>query len=90
MFPREKQSTIEARYITVTRAGVVLYRGNTIVVEQEGKPPFKFNDVKVLQVYNRIEGYLTFFGSSSPPGRIFPGYGELFQKLNIVQTEFSL
>ena len=79
VFPRESQSR-EVQHITVTRAGVVRYTDNTItVVERKGKTLYKFENIKVLQVYNRIEGYLTFPGGSSPRGRTFPGYGELFQ-----------
>lgn len=86
VFPRVRQPR-EVQRITVTRAGVVRYADNTIaVVEREGKTLYKFENIKVLQVYNRIEGYLTFPGSSSPRGRSFPGYGELMAsfKLNCV------
>ena len=66
--------------VTVTRTGAVEYRDNTIFVKlQEGKIPYRVKEIKVLQVYNRIEGHLTFRGSASPPEkpRDFPGYGKL-------------
>lgn len=56
---------------------MVRYADNTIaVVERKGETLYKFENIKVLQVYNRIEGYLTFLGDSSPRGRSFPGFGE--------------
>lgn len=79
-FPRVKQESREVvQQITVTRAGVVRYTDNTITVieRKSGEFLYKFENIKVLQVYNRIEGYITFPGSSSPRGRTFPGYGEL-------------
>lgn len=82
VFPRERRPQ-EMKQIIVTRTGVVRYSDNTItVVEQKGKTIYKFENIKVLQVFNRIEGYLTFPGGSSPRGRTFPGYGELFQNLS--------
>lgn len=65
------------RNVIVTRGGVVKYRNRVIVVEHKGKILHRFWPVRKLQVYNRIEGYLNFVGSSSPSGRVFPGYGEL-------------
>lgn len=65
------------RTITVTRAGVVLYKDNTIFVVYKGKVRYRFRNIKVLRVQNRIEGYLKYSGSTSPRGRTFPGYGKL-------------
>ena len=62
--------------IIVTREDVVKYSNQVIVVEQKGRIVCLFRSIKKLQVHNRIEGYLNFFGSSSPPGRTFPGHGE--------------
>ena len=62
--------------IIVTREDVVKYSNEVIVVEHKGRIVRLFRWIKKLQVHNRIEGYLNFFGSSSPPGRIFPGHGE--------------
>lgn len=79
-FPRVRRRSHEAvKRITVTRAGVVRYTDNTITVVERSKGEilYKFENIKVLQVYNRIEDYLTFSGSSSPRGRSFPGHGEL-------------
>ena len=76
VFPRVRRPR-EVERITVTRAGVVRYTDNTItVVDRKGETLYKFENIKVLQVYNRIEGYLTFSGGSSPHGRSFPGFGE--------------
>ena len=76
VFPRLRRSR-EVQRITVTRAGVVRYTDNTItVVERKGETLYKFENIKVLQVHNRIEGYLTFPGGSSPRGRSFPGFGK--------------
>ena len=55
---------------------MVLYRDKTVVVSRDGKTKYKFSNVKELQVYNRIEGFLNFSGSASPKTRKFPGYGE--------------
>jgi hypothetical protein len=63
------------RTITVSRAGVVLYKDNTVFVVYKGEVRYRFRNIKVLRVQNRIEGYLTFYGSASPRGRTFPGYG---------------
>ena len=72
---REKRS-FRIPWIEVMNMGVVKYEDNTIIVEQGGVVLYKFRNMRVLQVYNRIEGYLTFYGSSTPSGRTFPGYGE--------------
>ena len=81
-FPTASRSHEVARQITVTRAGVVRYTDNTIIVaERKGEALYKFENIKLLQVYNRIEGRLT-FRSSSPRGRLFPGYGELLWHLS--------
>ncbi len=75
-FPTARQSHGVVQQITVTRAGVVRYIDNTIIVaERKGETLYKFENIKVLRVYNRIEGNLT-FRSSSPRGRPFPGYGK--------------
>ena len=52
------------------------YEDNTLIVEEREKILHKFKNIQVLQVFNRIEGYLTFYNRSSPTGRTFPGYGE--------------
>ena len=77
MFLTRKKKSYGVHYITVTRAGVVKYKNSTIIVEQNGLIQYRFRNTRVLQVYNRIEGHLKFYGLSSPPGRTFPGYGEL-------------
>ena len=75
--PKGKFSSRIYRTITVTRAGVVLYKDNTVTVVHKGKVQYRFRNIKVLQVQNRIEGYLKFYGNASPRGRTFPGYGKL-------------
>ena len=71
---RERRS--RTTWIRVKREGVVKYEDNVITVERGGRILYKFLNIRVLQVYNRIEGHLTFYGSSTPSGRNFPGYGE--------------
>lgn len=90
-FPTARRSHGVVRQITVTRAGVVTYTDNTIIVaERKGEALFKFENIKLLQVFNRIEGHLT-FRSSSPRGRTFPGYGELLWHFsNWILTGISL
>ena len=58
---------------------MVTFLDKTItVIEPSGNTLlYKFENIEVLQVYNRIEGNLTFVGGSSPSGRTFPGHGEL-------------
>lgn len=75
--PRGKFSSRIYRTIRVTREGVVLYKDNTVTVAYKGKLRYRFRNIKVLQVQNRFEGYLKFYGSASPRGRTFPGYGKL-------------
>ena len=36
---------------------------------------YRFKNIEVLQVYNRVEGFLTFYGSVVPSGRAFKGHG---------------
>ena len=58
------------------RGSVVKYRNRVLVVEHKGRIIHRFRSITKLQAHNRIEGYLEFFGSSSPPEREFPGYDE--------------
>lgn len=87
VFPAKEQSS-EVQRLTVNRAGVVTYKDKTVVVKYEGKTQQRFRNIEKLQVHNRIEGYLDFFGSASPRTRVFPGYGEplviLLQYYNII------
>lgn len=55
---------------------MVEYEDYTLLVERGEKVLYRFKNIRVLQVFNRIEGYLTFYGSSTPKGRNFPGHGE--------------
>ena len=79
------------RTISVTRAGVVLYKDNTVFVVHKGKVRYRFRNIKVLRVQNRIEGYLTFSGSASPRGRTFPGYGKLlyYNSKNLILIHYA-
>ena len=63
-------------YITVTSGGVVKYTRSIITVVQNGKVLYKFRNVCLLQVYNRIEGHLRFYGQASKQERTFPGHGK--------------
>ena len=56
---------------------MVKYEKGVIFVEHNGTIVNRFTKIRTLDVYNKIEGYLTFFGGSTSPGRTFPGYGEL-------------
>ena len=55
---------------------MVKYRNRVLVVEHKGRIIHRFRRIAKLQAHNRIEGYLKFYGSASPSGRGFPGYGE--------------
>lgn len=72
---RERRS-FQTAWIRVKREEVVKYEDNVLIVKREGRILYKFLNIRVLQVYNRIEGYLTFYSSSMPRERNFPGYGE--------------
>ena len=76
MFQMRERRSFRAAWIRVKREGVVKYEDNVLIVEREGRILYKFVNIRVLQVFNRIEGYLTFYSSSTPKGRNFPGYGE--------------
>ena len=84
MFHLTDKHSFHVPWERVTVAQVLKYVDNTLIVEEKGNPVQKFKDIKVLQVYNRIEGYLTFYGSSNPHGRTFPGYGEYLAMHNHV------
>ena len=76
VFHLRQERSFRVPWVKVNVARVLKYVDNTLIVEEKGYPVYKFKGIKVLQVYNRIEGYLTFYGSSTPHGRTFPGYGE--------------
>ena len=61
--------------LVVPRGSVVKYRQSNIYVEQDGKIVNHFRRIRTMQVYNRIEGYLTYH-RSAPSNRTLPGYGE--------------
>ena len=62
---------------------MIKYRNRVLVVEHKGKIIHRFKSIKKLQAHNRIEGYLNFYGSASPSGRVFPGYGK-FKRYKIL------
>lgn len=76
MFNIRGKRSFRVPWIKVTNSRVLKYQDNTLIVEEDGKALYTFKNMRVLQVFNRIEGYLTFYGSSTPPGRTFPGYGK--------------
>ena len=76
MFHIRDKRSFRVPWIRVTTGRVLKYEDNTLIVEESGKVLYQYKSIQVLQVFNRIEGYLTFYGSSSPSGRAFPGYGE--------------
>ena len=57
---------------------MVKYERNSIVVERDGRILNRFGKIRSMQVYNRIEGYLTWY-RSTPAKRTLPGYGECLQ-----------
>ena len=76
MFHLRQERSFRVPWVKVTVMQVIKYVHNTLIIEEKAYAVHKFKGIKVFQVYNRIEGYLTFYGSSSPLGRKFPGYGE--------------
>ena len=77
VFHREKPPP-ELRQITVTRTGVVQYKDKTLIIMEGGKTLYRFRDIAVLRVNNRIENDLVFTGNAKPRDREFPGYGKLY------------
>ena len=61
------------RGIHVPGQGRVMYGDRQVTVEVRGVVVHSFPGISVLQVYNDIEGSLTFYSSAN--GRTFPGYG---------------
>ena len=64
--------------ILVPGQGRVVYEGHEVVVRIGGVIIQRFPGITVLQVYNDIEGPLTFYSSAN--GRTFPGYGKLVSR----------
>ena len=54
---------------------MVKYERNSVVVERNGRILYRFRRIRMMQVYNRIEGYRT-WRISAPAERTLPGYGE--------------
>lgn len=71
---REKRS-FRVPCFTVTSSALVRYENLTVTVERGGMVLYRFKNIEVLQVYNRVEGFLTFYGSVVPSGRAFKGHG---------------
>ena len=61
--------------ILVPGEGRVEYQRQQVLVKIGDVAIHAFPGVAVLQVYNDIEGSLSFYGSAN--GRVFPGYGML-------------
>ena len=53
----------------------VVYEDGVVRVRVGEAWVYRVGGVRVLQVYNDIEGYLTFYGAAND--RSFPGYGML-------------
>ena len=73
--------------ILVPGQGKVVYEGQEVVVRIGGVVIQSFPGITVLQVYNDIEGPLTFFSSAN--GRTFPGYGKLLIETPLYIGEYS-
>ena len=80
MFQIREKRSFRVPCITITSSSVVKYEQFTLtVVEQSGSEArnlYRFENIEVFQVYNRIEGFLTFHESTAPAGRTFRGYGK--------------
>jgi len=79
IFPTKYSSTFELRIrhsMVIPRGSEVKYKKNTIFVVRDGKILNRFRRIRMMQVYNRIEGYLTYY-HSAPSSRTLPGYGFL-------------
>ena len=61
------------RAIPVADEASVMYEDGVVKVRVGEALVYRVAGVHVLQVYNDIEGYLTFYGTAN--GRSFPGYG---------------
>lgn len=59
--------------ILVSGAERVVYQDNLVLVKIGDTVIHSFPSVQVLQVYNDIEGSLSFYGTAND--RVFPGYG---------------
>ena len=55
--------------------GIVMYEDQQVVVKVGAVIIHTFPGIAVLQIYNDLEGSLSFYGSAN--GRAFPGYGRL-------------
>lgn len=65
------------RNIRVHSAATVMYENMVVKVGVGSRLVYSCQGVRVLQVYNEIEGFLTFYGTAN--GRSFPGYGTLIE-----------
>jgi len=72
---REKRYSFRLRCIKVPTDAAVSYEDNTIRVFRGSVWLYKFPGIRVLQIFNRPERFLTFYGSAE--GRVFPGFGTL-------------
>lgn len=77
---RERRS-FRSPYIFIPDLAYVTYSDSTVrVVTQDGRWLYKFKGIRVFQVHNRLEGYMTFM-RDGPPGRRFPGEGKLLHDI---------
>lgn len=70
---REKRS-YRPPHITVPSDAIVTYTDFSVRVARGRVWLYKFRNIRVFQVFNRAEGYMTSY-RSGPEGRQFPGFG---------------
>ena len=73
---REKRFSFRVPCIKVPTNAAVSYEDNTIRVYRGNVWLYKFKRIRVLQVYNRPERFLIFYGNAE--GRVFPGFGRCY------------
>ena len=72
---RSKRSggRFKPQYIQVPQGAKLQYRDGVIMISKDNIWLYKFNGIRVLQTFNRIEGYLTHYGSAKG---YFLGFGK--------------
>ena len=73
---REKRFSFRVPCIKVPTDAAVSYEDNTIRVYRGNVWLYKFKRIRILQVYNRPERFLIFYGNAE--GRVFPGFGRYY------------
>ena len=85
---REKRYSVHLRYIKVPTDAAVSYEYNTVRVFRGSVWLYTLPGIRVLQIFNRPERFLTFNGSAE--GRDFPGFGTLQSRSPVAGTVMLL